>query len=708
MSDVIIFTPKSKINSEKNLKDFITFSESLPDLNEYMDYSSNRWKGISSFTKLGLSPSDKNNELDSSIIPFAKAYVVYSQTQNRSKNIHEMKALRSIEAAMMKSNNTVCITKINPQVLDNAAQIAREYFAKRVAYQAGCHLQKLQEFLVKKLIIPEFTWKNPNKRGQDTVEKVGRAGAENRERKLPDENALLAISEIFNFDDKDLSKSDIFTSSSIALLLCAPARGSELFYLKTDCLHYDKDSSGKEVVGLKWYSGKGYGHEVEWIPDSMVKVAEKAVQRLNSMSQPAREWASKMETLVEAVDSNEEHLFPRHRLCPDVTSDTTLLNLVQTANAMGFRSQSVNYHSISTAARSFLIRRGIKIKGWKTNDKKYCLRDLVPKLIEALPKGFPYVKYATGHDPKVKWSEALFCSNSYEYHKSKNSIPTQLWMPVLGTLNEDLAKTKKKNKQTEMLTNAESIFERHNYPASYTITSHQLRHMLSTMAKINGMEEQVLTKWAGRSDGKHNRVYNHTTPQQYQEMASLIQHSNNDDSGLGFREFEISTPETLQEINTLASQTAHITEFGACIHDYIMSPCSKHRDCINCEEQVCVKGDDVKLERLKNRLERENILISGDKEAVGEGLLNADRHYQKRITTIKRCEELIKILSDDNVPNGSAVKLSSESISRLDLVMDKNDRKRLPKLEKHKNNKVIKLNRRPRALAFYKYNKDTE
>jgi hypothetical protein len=112
---------------------------------------------------------------------------------------------------------------------------------------------------------------------------------------------------------------------------------------------------------------------------------------------------------------------------------------------------------------------------------------------------------------------------------------------------------------------------------------------------------------------------------------------------------------------------------------------------------------------LYKKLEATTILTqgAGDKEAVDEGLLNADRHYQKRITTIKRCVELIQILSDDNVPDGSAVKLSTESISHLDLVMDKNYQKRLPKLEKHNNNKVIKLNRRPRALSFYKYNEDT-
>jgi hypothetical protein len=710
MSDVIIFTPKFKLDAEKNVKSFITFSKSLPCLSNEMEYDSFKWKGICTFTKLGTTAgnTDETNQLDISILPFAKAYLIYSQTLNRTKNVHEMKALRAIEAAMLKTHGFVALTKINSTVLDNAAQIARENFGIRVAYHTGSHLQKLQEFLVKKKMISQFTWKNPNKRAPDTVERVGKKGAENREKKLPDEDALLAISEIFNIDESKLSNLDIFTSSSIALLLCAPSRGSELFYLKTDCLHYSKDSKGKPAVGLMWYSGKGFGYEMEWIPEVMVPVAEKAVMRLKKLSKSAREWASKMEVLLDAVNSNESHVFPRHALCPNVQSDTSLLDLVQTANALGYCNRSnatSNSHYNTNGSRAFLIKRGIKVKGWKKDDKKYCLQDLIPKLIERLPKGFPYVKYSVGGNVKVKWSQALFCATSYAYNNlSKKPIVTELWMGNLGTLNEDLAPTKKKNIITDNPVNVSSIFERHNYLSSYVITSHQLRHMLSTIAKVNGMKEHVLTKWAGRADGKHNRVYNHTTPEQYQEKALQIQ-PHKSSSVLGLREFEICEPETLQEINTNSTQTAHVTEFGACVHDFIMSPCSKHRDCINCEEQVCVKGDDVRLERLQRRYERETILIEGDKKAMGDGLLNADRHYHKRLITIRRCEELIRILTDDNVPDGSVVKLDISKESRLDLMMDKNHKKRLPKIEKYKKEQHVISHQKPRALKFYRQQK---
>jgi hypothetical protein len=703
MSDEVIFKPKAKIDAEINLKEFIEFAQKLPPLNEEMEYDFFRWKGVVVFTKIGTSSrsNDEENKLDPSIMPFAKAYLIYSQTKNETKNRNEIRALRAIEAAMLKSHGSVDITKINSTVLDNATQILREKYSGGTAYQAGTHLHKLQNFLEKKYIIPQFTWNNPIKRQSDVVDKVGEIGSANREMKLPDENALMAISEIFKLGEYNLSSRDIFTTSAISILLCAPARASEIFYLKTECLHYDKDSNKKNAVGFNWYSGKGYGHEVEWIPDVMEPVAKKAVERIISISKSAREWAKKMEEVVETKNSGKSPLFPCHAHYPDVASDSTPLKMVQVAHAMGYSVDS-NYSGYFQVAKSFLKTRGLD-----AIDDKYCLRDLIPKLIERLPKGFPYVPHKTGKDVKVKWSQSLFCLHVNEFDKKKQTVVTELWMPKLNTLNTDLAKTRKLKKKTEKgeLVNVCSVFERHGYPSSYSLVTHQLRHMLSTIAKINGMQDKVLTKWAGRSDGKHNRVYNHTTPQQYKETAALIQQRKTSSGELGLREFEISTPETLQEINTHSAQTAHVTEFGACVHDYIMSPCSKHRDCINCEDQICIKGDDVKLARLKVRLEREYMFIEGDKKAMGDGLLNADRHYHKRLTTIQRYKELIRILSDENVPDGSAVKLSIPSESHLDLVMDINHKKRLPKIEKHKRDESVVSIKQPRALAFYKRKK---
>jgi hypothetical protein len=109
------------------------------------------------------------------------------------------------------------------------------------------------------------------------------------------EDALIAIAEIFSIGAENLSPRDIFTTSCIALLMAAPARGSELFYLKSDCIELTKDEKGKNQLGLRWFSGKGFGYEVEWVPECMWDVVKEAVERLKNLSAGARAFAKSVE-----------------------------------------------------------------------------------------------------------------------------------------------------------------------------------------------------------------------------------------------------------------------------------------------------------------------------------------------------------------------------------------------------------------------------
>ena len=607
-NNIVIFTSKSDLDAKQNLLDFINFAESLEPLNEQMDYTSAYWKGAINFTKVGISSKDRTTAglLDSSFIRFAKAYLLYSQTHNRTKTYNEMKAIRAVESVLLRLHGDVDVTKINMNILDKSAQLIIESYSQQAAYHGGSHLEKLKKFLISKKIISSFTWFNPIKRGEDTPDKVGEKAEAHRFKKLPDENALMAIAEIFSFGVESLSPRDIFTTSSIAILLAAPARGSELFYLKTDCIHEDTDRNGNKALGLKWYSGKGYGHEVEWIPNVMEDIVREAVNRLKLLSQAAREFAKQLE---------------------------------------------------------------------------------LEKTKAVMPEGvssFPYVNFVVGTDVKVKWSEALYSMFVQQLHSAKKTSSTKLWMPNIDTLNEDISPTKKLIKGDTKLSNTQSVFGRHKYPP-YSLKTHQLRHLLTTIAKVNGMQTELLTKWSGRANEKHNRVYNHTTPEQYNQKLATItgKKVTNIDS---FSLIEVFMPNSIQEINTNASLTLHQTEFGVCIQSYISNPCTKHRNCITCSEQVCVKGDEIKLERLRKRLSMEQSILAADMTAIAEGSIGADRHYNMRLETIRVCKELIDKLTDDTLADGALIKIASDyGMSNLDRALEINNKKQLPKIEKHTN-----------------------
>ncbi len=117
------------------------------------------------------------------------------------------------------------------------------------------------------------------------------------------------------------------------------------------------------------------------------------------------------------------------------------------------------------------------------------------------------------------------------------------------------------------------------------------------------------------------------------------------------------TPITTQEFNLMERGAVHVTEFGVCVHDYTMAPCEKFRDCLNCQEQVCLKGDDERLKRIKARLQEVEKDYAAAKEGIAQGYSGADRWYEIQEKTVIRVRQLVQILENPEVPDGSQIKL---------------------------------------------------
>ncbi|WP_235860984.1 integrase [Photobacterium phosphoreum] len=723
------------MTTKKNLADFVDLSRKISPLNDKYDFDCHYWEKVGNFTIFGANSRQRNiaELLDESIMSFAKAYVVYGGGTKAGID-NKLKALRAINASCIAQYGTVNIPKLCARDFDKAAEVVRMALAAGSAYQGGRGLNNLRKFLCDKKIITPFTWKSPIKKPADQA--TGDDADKRRQKKMPDERALIALASIASFELEALSNRDIFTSSTMTLLLSAPSRGSEPLYLLNDCIvtskilarkaldlglsveevepllvekklkNKDKEDIDDTVIiddagsvltvdskantnkldwdaeitllGIKWYSGKSYGHENKWVPTVMYPVVEQAVNRLRYLSEEPRSFAKMLE---------ESSDFPHHRLCPDVPEDR-LLTMNEAALALGLDLSIYTDKKQKTSSRNaFLRRKGIECKNYIVS-----LRYLNKIVRNALPEGFPYISFNKGEGRvKVKWSESLYTAFSNTYSTQKPMIYTELSIPTINTLNEDLAPTKKINRSTGEISNTLSIFERWNF-GDLSITSHQIRHLLDTMAAVNGMDGDMRAKWAMRSDPKHNRYYDHTTPEEY--GSDFIEDRENEIAARELAypsekantqiQIQVATPRTIQELNTRASLTAHTTEFGMCITSYMSESCTKYRDCINCNEHVCVKGDDGKCERIRIRLKNENKLLKMDKKALDEGVQGALQWYERRKLTTERCSQLLDMLEDPSIEDGSLIKIANvEEISQLDRAMDANGKKRLPKIENY-------------------------
>jgi hypothetical protein len=300
-----------------------------------------------------------------------------------------------------------------------------------------------------------------------------------------------------------------------------------------------------------------------------------------------------------------------------------------------------------------------ELRRFKISDKDDAntLNLLQQWVLDKLPENFPWFDKERG----VRYLEALFCLQAKQLRPDMPPSPVIIWQPTANTVNNDLHP-----RETSPGYLAPNIFDRHGLnegrPESLRANSHQFRHLLNTMAQRGGLSQAEIAKWSGRADMKQNRFYDHMSEFELVDMIRTHDSSLSLDKPLAEIAEQVAAkiPMTRQEFNTLAIPTAHITEYGFCIHDFTMSPCQKFRDCLNCTEQVCIKGD----RRIKS-LKEHHVLIKTlrDKSAqeIEESTAGAERWYEIQDLTEKRVGELIDIMEDPTIANGAIIKLKNDN-----------------------------------------------
>lgn len=634
MADIFSFSPKQELDAIENYHRFINQCKTdLTVFGENLDWQKWRWYKAGNFTKLGANSRTTNevDKLDEQFIDFAKAYFRYQQGHKSTGTKNELKALRAIEKALLQTEKSACISNISISTLDQAVQILREHYKRGSDYQGGRELERLAKFITtKKLVAQDLSsWRNPIQRKKDEIQ-TGQKAKDRRESKLPSELGVSALAEIFA--SRPHSPRDIFTTATFAMLMCAPSRISEILELPVDCEVEQKDSKGISRYGWRFYSGKGFGGDIKWIPTEMVGIAKDAIKRIKELTSESRE-------LAECIESNSSKFY-RHKDCPNVTENKQLSS-IQACQALGLSCNT------DKAAK-----RSLNGCNFKVNENVHTLSSLWQYALSRQPKEFPWLSKEKG----IKYSNALFCMPFNLLHAQRGTSPVILWAPKNNVFNNDLSPRESAGAAHK------SIFDRYGYKTDdggrIKITSHQARHLLNTIAQRGGLSQLQIAKWSGRAEAKQNRTYNHMS--EY-EMVSLAEELDTSLTLFGpAGGVAKNIPVSIQEFNTMEKGAVHITEFGVCVHDFTMTPCEKFRDCLNCTEQVCIKGEAGKLARIKKRHNDVEGQYLAAKKAKDDGLAGADRWFEYHENTLIRLNELVLILEDSSVPDGSQVKLKND------------------------------------------------
>lgn len=583
----------------------------------------------------------RNKPLAQPFAEFAKAFIRYRYAHRPTSDINgtALSALRALEKALLEKTKHYDVCLVDSGVLNRAAELARARWPGS-SHHVGRWLQEIGELLKdKRMADRTIQWRNPNATPEDTsLSRVGREADERRAKKLPSDTVLHAVAAAFN---EAVEPRDVVVSSISAILACSPDRLSEVVSLHRDA-EVNSSLDGKPSYGLRWFPSKGAAPMVKAIPRVMEEVARKAMSQLLSATAAAHAMA-----VWHARHPGQMYLPPG---LTDLRN-REYLSLREAAQLLGMAKGSHAGKILRKKAPDIVVEQAdgaiaVSFRGFE----RYVL--------STLPRGFPIMDPLSG----LKFEDAL-CVVPVRFFVS--GAPSQvMFMPVTwDTITRVLGNGSSKG-HTSMFTRLDL---RDEHGKHVRIRSHQFRHWLNTLARKGGMSELEIALWSGRKDIRSNSAYDHQTAEESLALVRTVKQADNK----SLVEFVVREPVSRNEFDVLKIKTGHATEYGVCTHDYAMAPCQKHRDCVNCEEQVCVKGDKESNQRIRAALEITEALHKKAIEALADNHNGAGRWEQHHYDTLRRLRGLVAILDDPDRPEGTIIRLSKTgNHSILDIALE--------------------------------------
>lgn len=659
MADVFVFIPRAQCNARQNLEQFVqNCRDRLAVFGADLDFDADVWdltpfflgrKGTRTATKMhfttwGAAKREAGGPMPEPFKSFAKAYMRYQQGLRPTLSFEgRLIALRALCAAEAEREGAPDASMLLPFDFNRAAQLVQERVRESSAYQYGIQLELIANTMNDcGLLAYPGRWRSPIQR-RDCIGKVGKEFDERRIAKLPTQAALEALAAIFQVAEEVV---DVMVTSAVAIMCSAPERINEVFRLGLHSEVQQPNSAGDPVYGLRWYPSKGAAPQVKWTVQSMADTVKRAIERVRKVSEPAR-------ALTLWYEKNPTRIF----LPPDLEHlrGVELLRLADLSQILF--EHPVKPSVTATWCQTYGVKRVAR--------GRVFFADVEAAVLAMLPRNFPIAH--TGQ--RLRYSEALFLVRKNELHDSRATYRCMFFKLEANDLYGRLS---------QRPTLRDSIFEKFGYRepdgSKISVTTHQFRHYLNTVAQIGGLSQLDIALWSGRSRVGENKAYDHVSDR---DVLQLMRDAVTVPGGSLSR---AKVPESAlvmrAEFAKVKVPTAHATDFGYCGHDFTMLPCQAHQDCLNCDEHVCVKGDTEKERRLRLLVGEVNGLLATAEQAERDNLAGASRWVAHQRRTLERAEELLRMMDDPAIPHYAVIRVAV-AVMPSQLVMAVRDRQRL-------------------------------
>lgn len=650
-ADIVTFIPRAELTAQENLAAFVDLARNrLTVFGGALKFDKPKWdisnavnlrghgnkKHRITFCNIETAGARKGTTpMVEPFATFAKSLVRYWQgIRPVESQQNRMTAMRCLESALRRQASTFSAERIDSHILDLAAVIAVETQGEDIANRVGGVLAEVATFLTdnRLVVVPVAGWKNPIKRPIDVNIKFGEEFERRRDERLPDQEALEALPVAFRMA-KEVP--DVLVTAGSGLLLVTPDRINEVLSLPVRCERdIPQKATGDRRYGLAWASSKGFDDNIRWISPTCVELTKECIRRLAEVTEPARQ-------IAKWYEDNPGKLFLPEDLVHLRTQQ--YLSIHEVKEIVGIKSDGIS--NAWTWCKKNDVNRTQEKRGARVR-----FADLERAIVSLLPRGFPVLDQRTG----LKYSDALFVVRKFELAQSSKGMCYRCMVEAvnINQINNGLG--------ARVEHGSSSVFERLRLRNSkgkfYRITSHQFRHYLNTLAQIGGASEIDIALWSGRADISHNAAYDHMSSEQILDKLRA-----DCDESLPIMVVEQVKKSPLIRRSNFSQQVipaAHANDLGWCIHPYSDSPCQLFRDCINCSEQVCIKGAEGRLENVRRAIDETEFLLANAIRELGEAAYGADHWVELDTERLERLKQLYSILTDPNVPDGTPIRLN--------------------------------------------------
>ena len=651
----IRFVPKSELNAIQNRSNFESLCRNnLSTFGKHLDFDAAVWNVSDYFASRGhnhelnlrFAHSGRNKYevgvlFQEPFVRFAKSYIRYlfCETGRTSMPNAEIRTFGLLELALAKCGLGADIGFVDATVLNQAVELARAAHPQNLKKYAN-QLAKIARFLRKKqltTVLPQ-EWKSGVRGPQRS--RLGKEAEAHTAHKLPSEEAMKALGTVFRLAREPR---DIILTSTMALLNCAPGRVNEVFALPAN-YEVKETIDGKIAFGVRWAGSKKFPDNARFMISTFEDLAQVALARLFQHTIEARRISAHYE-------ENPNQLY-----LPDDCTHLRGQNLktIDVCKITGLRRNGVT---------SFLKRSHVKpveIGKGRLGNRCYLFRfaDVERVIVALLPRGFPILCRRTN----LRYKDGLLVALRDEFH------PSGSWRCMIAPVTYSNITSGFFNRPGNT-----NIFDRiglQTKSGRVFITTHQIRHFLNNVANHSDVSQFDIAAWSGRADIQQNRTYDHETAD------SIVERRRQMERDLAVKRAAVadpSPPSVFKPAKPVSRSKAaslgihgHVTEVGFCEHDFATSPCLFFTNCAHCTDNVCVKGLYPEHEKnIARNLTFAQTSLAKAQEAVELDYEGAADWVKSHTETVQRLTQLLAILTDPTVPDGTKIRLAKSGVFTL-------------------------------------------